>query len=333
MASALRVARHPQALPPKSPPFLKPLSISTVLAVCLGRPRATRVTTSAHGNARDLLNSMRKRRVRRRPQGDALAQLRHYRLQQPPLEIKDPGVEARSPQLPVLRKWEAVEPVEQRMWHWDVSTWHMRFKRLSNEAFFREAVERPEFLRIYTEQYKAEPHTKAEREVIPQVAGLLQELLAPDAQVADLGCGEALLAEELRGTGWPGEVVGVDALALSEGVVVRNLAALPEEWTGRFDGVVLCRALWGKNYNAVLQEARRVLRPEASSCLVVVEPLKRWWGREEPNCNSLLAALERRGLCLDRSWSRDFEPRQQEGIHPLKGFFQYLVTHPATEAP
>ena len=44
------------------------------------------------------------------------------------------------------------------------------------------------------------------------------------------------------------------AVQFAPEVVVHNNGALPDEWTGRFDMVVLCRSLWGRDYMRVLME-------------------------------------------------------------------------------
>jgi len=150
--------------------------------------------------------------------------------------------------------------------------------------------------------------------------------------VVDLGCGTAELSKEVaalyEGSAESPQIVSVDAVCLAPDVVAANLACLPEGWSGRFHAAVLCRSLWARDYPRVLAEAKRVLQDSHHSCLIVVEPFLRWWGRSRrwPEKNALVIALQRSGFCIDWQLSSNTEPRASAtGLE--YAVFQYIVAY------
>ncbi|CAK0829762.1 unnamed protein product [Prorocentrum cordatum] len=227
-----------------------------------------------------------------------------------------------------------------------VATWHAKFKCLSSGDFFELAADDPDILPAYYEQAALESIMDEEDPIVPQAAQLLHEALrvhpaAPAAprpwRVVDLGCGRATLATELAALPWPAgrapAVTSVDAAPLAPGVEVHNIGELPANWAGRFDVAVLCRALWGTDYRATLGEARRVLRPSAEARLLVVEPFRRWWGKDKsrPQENILPGELQAAGFRLDASLCSNTElpaPGADGEGRPadrMEGVFQYIV--------
>mmetsp|Transcript_113258 Transcript_113258/g.320549 ORF Transcript_113258/g.320549 Transcript_113258/m.320549 type:complete len:453 (-) Transcript_113258:2-1360(-) len=230
-----------------------------------------------------------------------------------------------------------------------VATWHAWFKGMSAKSFFGKVSRHPEILQAYTRMARLEAVAGPDDNVLRQAASLLHNLLlgmpatGPNAQVVDLGCGEGGLASELAAMHWHAhrspEVTSVDAASLAPHVKVHNIAKLPARWEGRFDAAVLCRALWGRDYPKVLSEARRILKVSEHSRLLVVEPFRRWWGRdkEQPRSNALLPALRQAGFDVDLDRSVDTEPRPAEAgdrspgtevgprMHRMEGVFQYIV--------
>lgn len=73
--------------------------------------------------------------------------------------------------------------------------------------------------------------------------------------VADIGCGDAEIAERAEQT-----VLSFDLVAAKPSVVACDAAALPLA-AGAVDVAVFCLALMGSNYVDFLREARRVLKP------------------------------------------------------------------------
>lgn len=233
-----------------------------------------------------------------------------------------------------------------------LTKWHSLFKIMNAASFFERVTKDPQLLHSYTED--AAPHDlrdAAENRVLPKTARLLQSALkaTPWARLAkeatalyngvsrmtsvvDLGCGTAELAKEVAAlyddSSEAPEVVSVDAVSLAPNVVAANLACLPEEWKDRFQAAVLCRSLWARDYPMVLAEAKRVLQDSHHSCLIVVEPFLRWWGRSKrwPEKNALVLALQRSGFCIDWKLSSNTEPRV--GVGGLEyAVFQYLVAY------
>eukprot|EP00439_Symbiodinium_sp_Y106_P052946 s2736_g7.t1 len=144
-----------------------------------------------------------------------------------------------------------------------VATWHAWMKSMDAEEFFDTVTKRPELLPAYTEAAQAEGMAGEGNEVCLETADFLERLHAEEGsrpwKIVDLGCGDAALAEEMRRRRPDLEMTCVDAARLARGVVVHNLAALPDDWAAAFDVAVLCRALWSLDYEKVLSEAHRVL--------------------------------------------------------------------------
>lgn len=219
-----------------------------------------------------------------------------------------------------------------------VATWHAWFKGMDTDSFYKTVADRPSLLQTYTATAHAEGMAGAQDEVIGTAAELLQQALRgwqgqSRPELVDLGCGEGYLADALNGCEWPDgckpAVTLVDAAPLSEDVQVHNLGLLPNDWSARFDVAVLCRALWGTDYIKVLKEAKRVLKQNPSSILLVVEPFKRWWCRKQAKTegNSLIAALQEAGFTVRADECTDIKPPNGADHMPnaMEGVFQYVV--------
>ena len=74
--------------------------------------------------------------------------------------------------------------------------------------------------------------------------------------IADLGCGEAKLAEKL---GSKHTVHSYDLVAANERVVACNIAKLPLE-NEKVDVAVFCLSLMGTNLSDYIREAHRILK-------------------------------------------------------------------------
>eukprot|EP00933_Yihiella_yeosuensis_P001356 TRINITY_DN10219_c1_g1_i1.p1 TRINITY_DN10219_c1_g1~~TRINITY_DN10219_c1_g1_i1.p1 ORF type:complete len:443 (-),score=60.33 TRINITY_DN10219_c1_g1_i1:76-1263(-) len=220
-----------------------------------------------------------------------------------------------------------------------VAMWHSMFKGMDSKTFFETVQSRPGLLEVYTKDALQKEREGGESVYVIEtiVSLVLQSLVgapkngeAEPLEIVDLGCGRAELAEALQSSRnrsiTKPTVISVDAAPLVPGVEVHNIGALPAGWTDRFQIVVLSRAIWGKDYTQIIAEAKRVLKKDSSGSarLLIVEPFKRWWGKdkERPNENALLRVLADAGLKVDPVSSIDIEPRPGDVI---EGFFQYVV--------
>jgi len=75
----------------------------------------------------------------------------------------------------------------------------------------------------------------------------------PKWRVADMGCGEALLAQSV-----PNKVFSFDLVKANDRITVADISRLPIG-SGSVDCAVLCLALMGTNYHDFIREAHRVL--------------------------------------------------------------------------
>lgn len=80
--------------------------------------------------------------------------------------------------------------------------------------------------------------------------------LPPSSVVADIGCGDAKIAEKL---GDRFTVYSFDLVAINERVVVANMSNLPLE-KDSVDVAVYCLSLMGINLNHFIREANRIIK-------------------------------------------------------------------------
>ncbi|CAE7728096.1 unnamed protein product [Symbiodinium sp. CCMP2592] len=259
----------------------------------------------------------------------ALQSLRQWRKKQTAEETEVPGpTMAPGPERPWRgNRWR----LSKKNLPSCVATWHAWMKSMDAEEFFDTVTKRPELLPAYTEAAQAEGMAGEGNEVCLETADFLERLHSEEGsrpwKIVDLGCGDAALAKEMRQRRPDLEMTCVDAARLARGVVVQNLAALPDDWAAAFDVAVLCRALWSLDYEKVLSEAHRVLKQSPDSRVLVVEPIKRWLDRskdggpEQPN--ELIQALQRAGFYMLRAENVRFEEGGEEE-NGTKRVFQFL---------
>ncbi len=89
------------------------------------------------------------------------------------------------------------------------------------------------------------------------------------SRVADLGCGDARLADLLA----PLPVIAVDHVSAREGILAADITAPTPIEPASVDAVVLSLALIGTNWRDSLHEANRILR--LGSFLFIAEPTRR----------------------------------------------------------
>ena len=145
----------------------------------------------------------------------------------------------------------------------------------------KDPTEWEQYHRLYRERRK-------EWSVVPAIT--IAERLAkraPGLRVADLGCGEMILADALNGRH---EVLGFDHVALDTRVTACDISELPlgDE---SVDVVVLSLALMGANCTDYLREAQRILRIDGQ--LWVAEAASRI-----DDVDAFTASLERLGFDL-----------------------------------
>jgi len=238
------------------------------------------------------------------------------------------------PQQPRLRSREG----PQRVVRSSVALWHRWFKSMNADTFFTRLSQDPAHLHTYTEMMaKREELLDAPADrAVTKTARLLKEQVERfhyerPCRVADLGCGSADLAREVAMMHWQGqppEVTSVDAVQFAPEVLTHNIAALPREWEGYFDAVVLCRSLWSRDYMRVLMEARRILRPDHKARLLVVEPFRRWWGRDKRRSqeNALPWFIQRAGFSITWALSTGTEPSAAKDGGALQhSLFQFVA--------
>ena len=97
--------------------------------------------------------------------------------------------------------------------------------------------------------------------------------------VADMGCGENLLAKEI-----PNKVHGFDYVACEEGVVACDISNVPLK-DNSVDVVVFSLSLMGSNYIDYVKEGYRILKP--FGFMFICEPYKKMEGRIDNYKNKL----------------------------------------------
>ena len=101
---------------------------------------------------------------------------------------------------------------------------------------------------------------------------IAKRITRPDFIVADLGCGENLLKNEIPNN----PVLSFDHIAIDESVTACDISDIPlgDE---QVDVAVLSLALMGSNSESYIQEARRILKN--MGYLIIAEPKKKWEDR------------------------------------------------------
>ena len=120
-----------------------------------------------------------------------------------------------------------------------------------------EYAEKGDYHRQLDKNWRYYPIYVAKMRLVRQILGRLGK----DSKIADLGCGEGILVEELREQGY--DALGVDLNYESEAVVRDDITNTQFE-SGRFD-VILCldvlEHLQFEDQVKALKEIRRLLRP------------------------------------------------------------------------
>ena len=151
------------------------------------------------------------------------------------------------------------------------------FRRFQAEPELAEAYHRG-----FREQARGWPRNPLD-DVIAQLKAL------PRAVVADMGCGDARLAAELRGRH---DVRSFDLVATAPGVIACNIERTPLT-NGECDVVVFCLALMGPSLWRFVGEAFRVLKP--GGLLKVVEVRSRF---EDASIDEFVAGCRSAGFDL-----------------------------------
>ena len=156
----------------------------------------------------------------------------------------------------------------------------------NGEENFRWFQAEPELAEAYhrgfREQARGWPRNPLD-DVIAQLKAL------PRAVVADMGCGDARLAAELRGRH---DVRSFDLVATAPGVIACNIERTPLK-NGECDVVVFCLALMGPSLWRFVGEAFRVLKP--GGLLKVVEVRSRF---EDASIDEFVAGCRSAGFDL-----------------------------------
>jgi Hypothetical methyltransferase/Helicase conserved C-terminal domain len=103
-----------------------------------------------------------------------------------------------------------------------------------------------------------------------------------DFIIADLGCGENLLKEEL-----PNKVLSFDHVAIDDSVVACDISNIPLD-DMQVDIAVLSLALMGSNSASYIKEAYRILNN--MGFIIIAEPKKKWLGKIESLTQLLVEA-------------------------------------------
>jgi hypothetical protein len=163
----------------------------------------------------------------------------------------------------------------------DFSMMNSRFNSAYSQTTHERLKQNPEEWYLYHTLYREARKTWSE---IPyqKIAKSLEK--RPDWIIADLGCGEAKLAECL-----PNKVYSFDHIAINEDVIACDIAHTPLK-DGQLDVAIFSLSLMGINYPDYLKEAYRVLK--FGGLLKIAEPINRWLEKK----SELLAQIMRAGF-------------------------------------
>jgi superfamily II DNA or RNA helicase/SAM-dependent methyltransferase len=198
-----------------------------------------------------------------------------------------------------------------------LSKFHKYFKTLHSSNYFSYIQSNPnEFKEYYQLSKQAEKNDDPEDKPLHIIADQLNQL-APKQKVVDLGCGDATLS-----TLCPQHLfTNIDAYSLNDKVEVYDITKLPENFSNSFDVVVLSRAMWSTNKKDVLNEAKRILKPNGK--LFICEPFKRWnWNKEQKKFgeNKLSKLLNQNGFVIQGEHNTEL----QDGMYPKFMYYKCI---------
>jgi superfamily II DNA or RNA helicase len=166
--------------------------------------------------------------------------------------------------------------------------WSISSSRTTNNNL----KENPEEWYYYHSLYAEKRTTWSEIPYV-EIAKLIKR---KDFVVADLGCGENLLKNELP----KNKVLSFDHIAIDDSVTECDISNLPIN-SETVDVSILCLALMGTNYEDYITEAYRILKP--MGFLFISEPKGKWTGKE----NELKSIIQKIGFNHPVIWySGDF---------------------------
>jgi superfamily II DNA or RNA helicase/SAM-dependent methyltransferase len=196
-----------------------------------------------------------------------------------------------------------------------LSTFHKKFKGMSSSTYFNH-IQPEEFKEYHRLAQEAEEHDNPEDKPLNIIADQLNQL--PSIQkIADLGCGDATLSTLCT----KHKFTNIDAFALNDKVQVCNITKLPQKFRDSFDVVVLSRAMWATNKKDVLNEAKRILKPNGK--IFICEPFKRWnWNKEEKKFgeNRLDKLLNANGFSIQSEENTQVE----NGMYPKFMYYECM---------
>jgi len=169
---------------------------------------------------------------------------------------------------------------EQRV-HGDFSKMNQRWSVSNSKTTFERLQKSQDEWYYYHTLYSEKRKTWSE---IPYIEISKKIQTRPEWLVGDFGCGENLLAKELKN-----KVMAFDYVALNDTVTACDISNVPLS-DNTLDVAVFSLSLMGDNYQDYLIEAYRVLKPHGT--IFVAEPAEKWLGRE----HELKAALENVGF-------------------------------------
>ena len=146
----------------------------------------------------------------------------------------------------------------------DLSRMNQQINNSSSQNTHQRFLKNPEEWHEYHVTFNA---TKESWPVIPNHEALKWCKARPDLVVGDFGCGEALLARELKN-----KMYSFDHVAKNENVIVCDMSQVPLE-NESLDAAIFSLSLMGTNFVDYLKEAKRCLKLDG--WLWIAEPTSR----------------------------------------------------------
>lgn len=169
---------------------------------------------------------------------------------------------------------------EQRI-HGDFSKMNQRWSVSKSKTTFERLQKNQDEWYYYHTLYSEKRKTWSE---IPYIEISKKIQFRPEWIVGDFGCGENLLAKEVKN-----KIHAFDFVAVDDSVTACDISQVPLK-DNTLDVAVFSLSLMGNNYKDYLNEAYRVLKPYGN--IFVAEPAEKWLGRE----HELKAILEEVGF-------------------------------------
>lgn len=152
----------------------------------------------------------------------------------------------------------------------DFSKMNKEWSIQKSSTTYKSISSNPKIWKYYHKKYR-EARENWDEIPFEEIGKKIRQRIRPEWIIADLGCGEGLLRNEVDN-----KIVSFDYYAIDDDITACDISNLPLE-NESTDVAVFSLSLMGSNYKKYFEEAHRILK--GGSWIFVAEPKEKWEGR------------------------------------------------------